>query len=146
MSERVSVLLRRAATALGEAYSRASAEQRQTLTLLQVDVLDVLAENGGQSRQQIEKLTGIDRSTVFTLTKRLADKKLVKECASDQKTPGKTGRKPALIDITLAGYEALLEARVARQAAEAKILGRMNLTAANRMLRGLALAISEDQS
>lgn len=127
-------LVRRTAQAFGALYgARAPADG---LTLVQFAVLDCLLRHGPQTVVALVKLTGIDRSTMAEMLKRLEKGELLARAEVQTEKPG---RQPMVVTITPRGRKTLGRSERAVWDAEKQLLSRLTPVERGHFLNALAV-------
>lgn len=127
-------LVRRTQQSLTALYEAGAPEDG--LTLPQFTVLDALKRHGPQTGQALIKLTGIDRSTLFSMRTRLAGDELI---ATVKVATGEPGPVPMALSLTHKGVRALKKAETAVWNAEVKLMARLTPQEKAVLLNALAL-------
>ena len=124
-------LLRRCNHYFGDLFARESGDRG--LTRQQYLVLTALDQHGGASQTALVETTGIDRSTLAEMIRRM----LARELLSRSRTPsdGRTNE----ISITHAGRRILRSAKLAAEKAERGLLDPLPPAERSRFVRSLAL-------
>ena len=124
-------LFRRCQQYLGDVYARKTPEMN--LTRQQYLVLSVLDHEDGMSQTALVDVTGIDRSTLAEMIRRLLPRGFVarKQAENDARAN--------VVTITVAGRRALKSARPAAESAEREVLEALPGPERTRLLKLLAI-------
>ena len=112
-------LIRRTAQAMTALYSDANPGG---LTLPQFSMLHALKTQGPKGCMQLVRITGIDRSTAFSMLERLIDDGLVMPSGYAQRESGQVGKSAVAFKLTKRGLAAVEEAEPAVVLAERKLV------------------------
>lgn len=126
-----SYLLRRAQQYLGDIYARETGDR--DLTRQQYLVLAALEQNDGVSQTALVEATGIDRSTLAEMVRRLLTRGLLTRKQAEQDARANE------VAITQAGRRALKVARLAAERAEREVLEALPGPERTRFLKSLAI-------
>ncbi|MBU6442467.1 MAG: MarR family transcriptional regulator [Alphaproteobacteria bacterium] len=127
-------LIRRCQQFYGDLYSRETGAR--DLTKQQFTVLCALENHEGTSQTALVEMTGIDRSTLAEMVRRMLEKGLI----SRERT--EADQRANAVAITLAGRKALRAARAAADRAEKALLDVLPATERTRFLKSLAAIAS----
>src|SRR5260221_1635775 len=114
LSESPSHLIRRCAQYFGDLYAREAGARE--LTKQQFIVLAALEHNDGVSQTALVEITGIDRSTLAEMVRRMLEKGLLSRERTEE------DQRANAVAITAAGRKALRSARNAADRAERALL------------------------
>ncbi len=138
LSQSPSHLLRRCVQYANDLFSRESAAS--DLTKQQFTVLAAVEQNEGISQTDLVGLTGIDRSTLAEMIRRMIDKGLLdrERTESDQRANA--------VRIAAAGKKALRSARTANERVEKTLLASLSAGDRSKFLKMLATVASKAES
>jgi DNA-binding MarR family transcriptional regulator len=114
LAEAPSYLIRRCQQYFGDLYAREAGARE--LTKQQFMVLAALEHNDGVSQTALVELTGIDRSTLAEMVRRMLEKELISRERTEEDARANA------VAITAAGRKALRSARNAADRAEKALL------------------------
>ena len=114
LSESPSYLLKRCAQYFGDLYQNEAGSQE--LTKQQFTLLSALEHNDGVSQTALVEMTGIDRSTLAEMVRRMLDKGLLSRERTEE------DQRANAVAISQAGRRALRAARTASERAEKALL------------------------
>lgn len=138
LAEAPSFLIRRCQQYFGDLYAREAAAM--DLTKQQFMVLAALEHNDGVSQTALVEMTGIDRSTLAEMVRRMLEKELISRERTEE-----DARANALA-ITHSGRRALRSARNASDRAEKALLEALPPAERIRFLRSLAQIASAQET
>lgn len=131
-------LLRRVYQYHGDLFQRETGARN--LTKQQFLLLSALEQNDGASQTELVEDTGIDRSTLAEMIKRLRDRSLVmRERTEDD-------QRANAVNITLAGRKAVRAARAAADKADKGLLDPVPAAERQRFLRHLGMIAAAAES
>ena len=130
LSESPSHLIRRCAQYFGDLYAHEAGASE--LTKQQFTLLAALEHNEGVSQTALVEITGIDRSTLAEMVRRMLDKGLL----SRERT--EDDQRANAVAISPSGRKALRSARTASERAEKALLEALPLPERQRFVRLLA--------
>jgi DNA-binding MarR family transcriptional regulator len=131
-------LLRRCNQFFGDLFAQESGDK--DLTRQQYLVLTALDQHDGASQTILVEATGVDRSTLAEMVRRLLARGLLSRSRTERDARANT------LSITPAGRRALRSARLAAERAERRLLEQLPPTERTRFVRSLALiAAAADQ-
>lgn len=130
-AEAPSHLMRRCQQFYGDLYARESGAR--DLTKQQFTVLAALEHNDGASQTALVEMTGIDRSTLAEMVRRMLDKGLITRERTEE------DQRANAVAITAAGRKALRNARNAADRAEKALLEALPAAERPRFLKMLSL-------
>jgi len=130
LSESPSHLIRRCAQYFGDLYAHEAGASE--LTKQQFTLLAALEHNEGVSQTALVEITGIDRSTLAEMVRRMLDKGLL----SRERT--EDDQRANSVAISPSGRKALRSARTASERAEKALLEALPLPERQRFVRLLA--------
>jgi len=138
LSQSPSHLLRRCVQYANDLFSRESAAS--DLTKQQFTVLAAVEQNEGISQTDLVGLTGIDRSTLAEMIRRMIDKGLLdrERTESDQRANA--------VRIAAAGKKALRSARTANERVEKMLLAGLSAGDRSKFLKMLATVAAKAES
>ena len=138
LSQSPSHLLRRCVQYANDLFSRESSAN--DLTKQQFTVLAAVEQNEGMSQTDLVAITGIDRSTLAEMIRRMIDKGLLdrERTEADQRANA--------VRIAMAGKKALRGARTASDRVERALLASLNVTDRARFLKMLSTVVSQAES
>ena len=138
LSQSPSHLLRRCVQYANDLFSRETSTN--DLTKQQFTVLAAVEQNEGISQTDLVGLTGIDRSTLAEMIRRMIDKGLLdrERTESDQRANA--------VRIAAAGKKALRAARSANERVERALLSSLSAGDRARFLKMLATVASQSES
>jgi DNA-binding MarR family transcriptional regulator len=138
LSQSPSHLLRRCVQYANDLFSRESSAS--DLTKQQFTVLAAVEQNEGISQTDLVALTGIDRSTLAEMIRRMIDKGLLdrERTESDQRANA--------VRIAAAGKKALRSARTASERVERMLLASLSAPDRARFVKMLALVASQGET
>ena len=138
LSEAPSHLIRRCQQLYGDLYARESGGK--DLTKQQFTLLSALEQNDGASQTALVEITGIDRSTLAEMVRRMLEKGLL----SRQRT--EEDQRANAVAISPAGRKALRGARNAADRAERALLEALPVPERQRFVKALSqIAQAADQ-
>ena len=129
--------LHRASQLSDELFKAEAADQK--ITPRQCAVLAVVAANNGLSQQSIVNLTGIDRSTVADIVRRMIQINLL----SRQRAKGNGNGRAYSIAITDHGQEILKRATESARRAEKALLAKLGPDHADAFKKSLAMLLAD---
>ena len=130
LSESPSHLIRRCAQYFGDLYAHEAGSS--DLTKQQFTLLAALEHNDGVSQTALVDITGIDRSTLAEMVRRMLDKGLLSRERTEE------DQRANAVAISQAGRKALRSARTASERAEKALLEALPLAERPRFVRLLA--------
>jgi len=130
LAEAPSFLIRRCQQHFGDLYAREAATT--DLTKQQFMVLAALEHNDGVSQTALVEITGIDRSTLAEMVRRMLEKELISRERTEEDARANA------VAITLSGRKALRAARNAADRAEKALLEPLPPAERSRFVRSLA--------
>ena len=138
LSQSPSHLLRRCVQYANDLFSRETSTN--DLTKQQFTVLAAVEQNEGISQTDLVGLTGIDRSTLAEMIRRMIDKGLLdrERTESDQRANA--------VRIAAAGKKALRAARTANERVERALLSSLRAADRARFVKMLALVASQGET
>src|SRR6266567_1410110 len=138
LSQSPSHLLRRCVQYANDLFSREPGAS--DLTKQQFTVLAAVEQNEGMSQTDLVAITGIDRSTLAEMIRRMIDKGLLdrERTEADQRANS--------VRIAMAGKKALRGARTASDRVERTLLASLNATDRARFLKMLSTVVSHAES
>ena len=138
LSQSPSHLLRRCVQYANDLFSRESGAN--DLTKQQFTVLAAVEQNEGMSQTDLVAITGIDRSTLAEMIRRMIDKGLLdrERTEADQRANA--------VRIAMAGKKALRGARTASDRVERTLLASLNATDRARFLKMLSTVVSQAEA
>src|SRR5579872_945083 len=138
LSQSPSHLLRRCVQYANDLFSRESAAT--DLTKQQFTVLAAVEQNEGISQTDLVAMTGIDRSTLAEMIRRMIDKGLLdrERTESDQRANA--------VRIAAAGKKALRSARTANERVEKMLLAGLSAGDRSKFLKMLATVAAKAES
>jgi DNA-binding MarR family transcriptional regulator len=134
LAETPSHLMRRCHQFYGDLYARESGDRH--LTKQQYLVLTALEQHDGVSQTSLVETTGIDRSTLAEMIRRMLDRGLL-----SRKRAEEDGRANTVV-ITQAGKRVMRAARLAAERAERALLEPLPATERTRFVKLLSLIAS----
>src|SRR5579871_978992 len=129
LAEAPSYLIRRCQQFLGDLYAREAGSS--DLTKQQFMVLAALEHNEGVSQTALVEITGIDRSTLAEMVRRMLEKDLLSRERTEEDARANA------VAITAAGRKALRAARNAADRAEKALLDSLPPTERTRFIKSL---------
>ncbi len=138
LSQSPSHLLRRCVQYANDLFSREPGAS--DLTKQQFTVLAAVEQNEGMSQTDLVAITGIDRSTLAEMIRRMIDKGLLgrERTEADQRANA--------VHIAMAGKKALRGARTASDRVERALLASLNTADRARFLKMLSTVVSHAES
>jgi len=138
LSQSPSHLLRRCVQYANDLFSREPGAS--DLTKQQFTVLAAVEQNEGMSQTDLVAITGIDRSTLAEMIRRMIDKGLLdrERTEADQRANA--------VRIAMAGKKALRGARTASDRVERALLASLNTADRARFLKMLSTVVSDAES
>jgi len=138
LSQSPSHLLRRCVQYANDLFSREPGSS--DLTKQQFTVLAAVEQNEGMSQTDLVAITGIDRSTLAEMIRRMIDKGLLdrERTEADQRANA--------VRIAMAGKKALRGARTASDRVERALLASLNTADRARFLKMLSAVVSHAES
>jgi len=138
LSQSPSHLLRRCVQYANDLFSRESGAN--DLTKQQFTVLAAVEQNEGMSQTDLVAITGIDRSTLAEMIRRMIDKGLLdrERTEADQRANS--------VRIAMTGKKALRGARTASDRVERALLASLTATDRARFLKMLSTVVSQAES
>jgi len=138
LSQSPSHLLRRCVQYANDLFSRESGGN--DLTKQQFTVLAAVEQNEGMSQTDLVAITGIDRSTLAEMIRRMIDKGLLdrERTEADQRANS--------VRIAMAGKKALRGARTASDRVERALLASLNTADRARFVKMLSTVVSDAES
>jgi DNA-binding MarR family transcriptional regulator len=138
LSQSPSHLLRRCVQYANDLFSREPGSS--DLTKQQFTVLAAVEQNEGMSQTDLVAITGIDRSTLAEMIRRMIDKGLLdrERTEADQRANA--------VRIAMAGKKALRGARSASDRVERALLAGLNAADRTRFLKMLSTVVSQAES
>jgi DNA-binding MarR family transcriptional regulator len=138
LSQSPSHLLRRCVQYANDLFSRETSTN--DLTKQQFTVLAAVEQNEGISQTELVGLTGIDRSTLAEMIRRMIDKGLLdrERTESDQRANA--------VRIAAAGKKALRSARTANERVERALLSSLSAGDRTKFMKMLAVVASQAES
>lgn len=130
LAEAPSHLIRRCQQYYGDLYAREAGSQE--LTKQQFTVLAALEHNEGVSQTALVEMTGIDRSTLAEMVRRMLEKDLITRERTEEDARANS------VSITPAGRKALRSARLASDRAERMLLDALPAAERARFVKSLA--------
>ena len=130
LSESPSHLIRRCAQYFGDLYAHEAGTS--DLTKQQYTLLSALEHNDGVSQTALVDITGIDRSTLAEMVRRMLDKGLLSRERTEE------DQRANAVAISQSGRKALRAARAASERAEKALLEALPLAERPRFVRLLA--------
>jgi DNA-binding MarR family transcriptional regulator len=130
LSESPSHLIRRCAQYFGDLYAHEAGTS--DLTKQQYTLLSALEHNDGVSQTALVDITGIDRSTLAEMVRRMLDKGLLSRERTEE------DQRANAVAISQSGRKALRTARTASERAEKALLEALPLAERPRFVRLLA--------
>jgi DNA-binding MarR family transcriptional regulator len=130
LSESPSHLIRRCAQYFGDLYAHEAGASE--LTKQQFTLLAALEHNDGVSQTALVEITGIDRSTLAEMVRRMLDKGLLSRERTEE------DQRANAVAISQSGRKALRSARTASERAEKAMLEALPLAERQRFVRLLA--------
>jgi DNA-binding MarR family transcriptional regulator len=130
LSESPSHLIRRCAQYFGDLYAHEAGTS--DLTKQQYTLLSALEHNDGVSQTALVDITGIDRSTLAEMVRRMLDKGLLSRERTEE------DQRANAVAISNSGRKALRTARAASERAEKALLEALPLAERPRFVRLLA--------
>jgi DNA-binding MarR family transcriptional regulator len=127
LSESPSHLIRRCAQYFGDLYAHEAGASE--LTKQQFTLLAALEHNDGVSQTALVEITGIDRSTLAEMVRRMLDKGLLSRERTEE------DQRANAVAISPAGRKALRSARTASERAEKALLETLPLAERQRFVR-----------
>lgn len=134
LAEAPSYLIRRCQQFYGELYAREAGAQE--LTKQQFTVLAALEHNEGVSQTALVEMTGIDRSTLAEMVRRMLEKGLLSRERTEEDARANA------VAITQNGRKALRSARNAADRAERALLDALPPAERTRFIKSLAAIAS----
>ena len=131
LSEAPSHLIRRCQQFYGDLYARESAARE--LTKQQFTLLAALENNDGASQTTLVDITGIDRSTLAEMVRRMLEKGLLSRERTEE------DQRANAVAISPSGKKALRSARNASDRAEKALLDVLPLAERQKFVRSLAI-------
>jgi len=138
LSQSPSHLLRRCVQYANDLFSREPGAS--DLTKQQFTVLAAVEQNEGMSQTDLVAITGIDRSTLAEMIRRMIDKGLLdrERTESDQRANA--------VRIAMAGRKALRSARSASERVEKTLLASLSSADRAKLLRMLAAVVDQAET
>jgi DNA-binding MarR family transcriptional regulator len=136
--EAPSYLMRRCQQLYGDLYARETGQR--DLTKQQFTVLAALENNDGASQTALVEMTGIDRSTLADMVRRLTERGLLSRERTEE------DQRANAVAITQAGRKALKAARAASDRAERALLDVLPAAERGRFVKSLAMIASAAES
>jgi DNA-binding MarR family transcriptional regulator len=138
LSQSPSHLLRRCVQYANDLFSREPGAS--DLTKQQFTVLAAVEQNEGMSQTDLVAITGIDRSTLAEMIRRMIDKGLLdrERTEADQRANA--------VRIAMAGRKALRGARTASDRVERALLAGLNATDRARFVKMLSTVVSQAET
>jgi DNA-binding MarR family transcriptional regulator len=138
LSQSPSHLLRRCVQYANDLFSREPGAS--DLTKQQFTVLAAVEQNEGMSQTDLVAITGIDRSTLAEMIRRMIDKGLLdrERTEADQRANA--------VRIAMSGKKALRSARTASDRVERALLASLNTADRARFLKMLSTVVSHAES
>jgi DNA-binding MarR family transcriptional regulator len=130
LAEAPSHLIRRCQQYYGDLYAREAGAQE--LTKQQFTVLAALEHNEGVSQTALVEMTGIDRSTLAEMVRRMLEKDLISRERTEEDARANS------VSITQMGRKALRSARSASDRAERALLDALPAAERARFIKSLA--------
>lgn len=129
IEDSVIYLLHRAGQVADSIYGQSTGDM--SLTPRQYLALKVISERDGQNQTEIVHSSGIDRSTMADIVRRMIKSGLIqrKRCKDDARAYN--------VSITALGEQQLRRGEVGARRAEEQILGKLSATARRELLRSL---------
>jgi DNA-binding MarR family transcriptional regulator len=138
LAEAPSHLIRRCQQYYGDLYAREAGARE--LTKQQFTVLAALEHNDGVSQTALVEITGIDRSTLAEMVRRMLERALLSRERTEE------DQRANAVAITPAGRKALRSARNAADRAEKALLDALPPAERTRFIKSLAqIAAAHDQ-
>ncbi|HEY0107406.1 MAG TPA: MarR family winged helix-turn-helix transcriptional regulator [Rhizomicrobium sp.] len=134
LSDSPSHLLKRCSQFFGDLYAHEAGSTE--LTKQQFTLLAVLEQNEGTSQTALVELTGIDRSTLAEMVRRMLDKGLLSRERTEE------DQRANSVAISPAGRKALRAARTAADRAEKALLDSLPLSERQKFVKLLAQVAS----
>jgi DNA-binding MarR family transcriptional regulator len=131
LAQTPSHLMRRCQQFLGDVYARETGDR--DLTKQQYLVLAALEQHDGVSQTALVEATGIDRSTLAEMVRRMLERGLLSRKRTEEDARANA------VGITQAGRRALKVARLAAERAERAILEALPVPERTRFVKSLAL-------
>jgi DNA-binding MarR family transcriptional regulator len=110
------------------------------LTKQQFTVLAAVEQNEGTSQTDLAAITGIDRSTLAEMIRRMTEKKLL------DRERTKTDKRANAVYLSADGRKALRGARVAGDRVERMLLSVLSATERDKLLKMLAVIVSRAET
>jgi DNA-binding MarR family transcriptional regulator len=129
LGEAPSHLMRRCQQLYGDLYARETGQR--DLTKQQFTVLAALEHNDGVSQTALVEMTGIDRSTLAEMVRRLLERQLLSRERTEEDARANA------VAITQAGRKALKSARAASDRAERALLDALPAAERARFIKSL---------
>jgi len=129
LGEAPSHLMRRCQQLYGDLYARETSQR--DLTKQQFTVLAALEHNDGVSQTALVEMTGIDRSTLAEMVRRLLERQLLSRERTEEDARANA------VAITQAGRKALKSARAASDRAERALLDALPAAERARFVKSL---------
>ena len=137
-AEAPSHLIRRCQQFYGDLYARETGAR--DLTKQQFTVLCALEHHEGASQTALVEMTGIDRSTLAEMVRRMLEKGLISRERTEE------DQRANAVAITQAGRKALRVARAAADRAEKALLDALPAGERQRFLKALAIIASAGET
>jgi DNA-binding MarR family transcriptional regulator len=134
LAETPSHLMRRCHQYFGDLYAQETGAR--DLTKQQFTVLAALEHHDGVSQTALVEATGIDRSTLAEMVRRMLDRGLLSRERTEEDARANA------VAITLAGRKALRSARIAAERAEKALLEALPAIERQRFMKSLAAIAS----
>ncbi len=129
LGEAPSHLMRRCQQLYGDLYARETGQR--DLTKQQFTVLAALEHNDGVSQTALVEMTGIDRSTLAEMVRRMLERQLLSRERTEEDARANA------VAITQAGRKALKSARAASDRAERRLLDALPAAERARFVKSL---------
>jgi DNA-binding MarR family transcriptional regulator len=129
LGEAPSHLMRRCQQLYGDLYARETGQR--DLTKQQFTVLAALEHNDGVSQTALVEMTGIDRSTLAEMVRRMLERQIVSRERTEEDARANA------VAITQAGRKALKSARAASYRAERRLLDALPAAERARFVKSL---------
>jgi len=138
LGEAPSYLMRRCQQLFGDLYAREM--NARDLTRQQFMVLAALEHNDGVSQTALVEMTGIDRSTLAEMVRRMIERQLLSRERTEE------DQRANAVSITLAGRKSLKSARAASDRAERQLLEALPAAERMRFVKSLATIASSAEA
>lgn len=138
LAETPSHLIRRCQQYYGDLYAHEAGTSE--LTKQQFTVLAALEANEGVSQTALVEMTGIDRSTLAEMVRRMLERSLVSRERTEQDARANS------VAISAAGRKALRSARAAADRAERKLLDAIPVSERARFIKSLSAIASAGEA